>query len=148
MAAQDLGKLYDQDLYVWSCRNAQLLREGRYAEADMANIAEEIASLGNEQEHKLESQLERLILHLLKYQYQPSRRSRSWRVSIVNARIEVRRCLKRNPSLKSHVGSLLSDAYVDAVEGASAETGIAEKSFPANCPYTFQQMMDKNFLPE
>jgi hypothetical protein len=148
MTAQDLGKLYRDDLYVWSCRNAQLLRDGRYAEADMANVAEEIESLGNDQEHRLESQLEGLILHLLKYQYQPARRGRSWRVSIVNARIEIRRCLKRNPSLKSHIAGLLLDAYPDAVEGASAETGIAEKSFPADCPYTFQQMMDKGFLPE
>jgi hypothetical protein len=148
MAAQDLGKLYDEDLYIWSCRNAQLLREGRYEEADMANIAEEIESLGKEQVHGLESQLSRLLMHLLKYQFQPARRSRSWRVSIVNARIRITRYLRDNPSLKSRVGELVPDAYRDAVKAASVETGIPAKTFPLESSYTIQQMMDDEFLPE
>jgi hypothetical protein len=88
MAGQDLGKLYDEDLFVWACRNAQLLREGRFAEADVENIAEEIESLGKEQVHGLESQMARLLHHLLKHQYQPARRSRSWQLSLVNARTQ------------------------------------------------------------
>jgi hypothetical protein len=148
MAAQDLARLYDEDLYVWSCRNAQLLREGRYAEADMANIAEEIESLGKEQVHGLESQLSRLLMHLLKYQHQPSRRTRSWRVSIVNARIRISKYLRDNPSLKPQVGGLLPDAYRDAVKVASVETGLPANSFPSECPYPFEQVVDDDFLPE
>jgi hypothetical protein len=148
MAAQDLVRLYDQDLYVWSCRNAQLLREGRYAEADMANIAEEIESLGKEQVHGLENQLSRLLMHLLKYQHQPSRRSRSWRVSIVNARIRIGKYLRDNPSLKARLSELVPDAYKDAVKAASVQTDLPAKEFPPECPYTFEQMMDDEFLPE
>jgi hypothetical protein len=148
MAAHDLGELYDQDFYVWSCRNAQLLREGRYGEADMANIAEEIESLGKEQVHGLERQLLRLLMHLLKYGHQPSRRSRSWRVSMVNARIRIGRYLRDNPSLKPRICELLPDAYRDAVKAASVESGIPIEAFPPECPYTSAQILDDDFLPE
>jgi hypothetical protein len=148
MAARDIGRLYDEDLYVWACRNAQLLREGRYAEADMANIAEEIESLGKEQVHGLRSQIRRLLLHLLKYQYQPERRTRSWRGSIVDARAEVESFLKDNPSLRSRLDDLMPDAYEVARKRAAAETGLPKKSFPTDCPYSFQQMMDDDFPPE
>jgi hypothetical protein len=148
MAARDIGRLYDEDLYVWACRNAQLLREGRYAEADMANIAEEIESLGKEQVHGLESQITRLLHHLLKHQYQPSRRSRSWQLSVVNARIKIGRILRDNPSLKSRIGELMPDAYSAAVKQATVETGLPKQTFPLDCPYTFQQMMDDDFPPE
>jgi hypothetical protein len=114
----------------------------------MANIAEEIESLGKEQVHGLESQLSRLLMHLLKYEHQPSRRSRSWRVSMVNARIRIGRYLRDNPSLKPRVGELLPDAYRDAVKAASAESGIAINDFPPECPYTSAQIMDDEFLPE
>jgi hypothetical protein len=137
--------LYEQDLYVWSCCNVQLLREGRFAEADMEHVEEEIASCHNEQEHRLESQLARLLLHLVKYRYQPSRRSRSWQIPIVNARIKIRRYLRRNPGLKSHVAGLLLNAY-NARRKASVETGLPKETFPTECSCTLEQIMDDDFL--
>jgi len=148
MAGQDLGRLYDEDLFVWACRNAQLLREGRYAEADMENIAEEIESLGKEQVHRLHSQIRRLLHHLLKYQYQPGRRTRSWHLSLVNARIRIERILEENPSLKPRIHELAVGAYREAVREAIVETGLPKETFPAECPYTLQQIMDDEFLPE
>jgi hypothetical protein len=148
MAGQDLAKLYDEDLYVWSCRNAQLLREGRFAEADMENVAEEIESLGKEQVHGLESQIRRLLLHLLKYQFQPSRRTRSWHVSMVNARIKIDRILRENPSLRSRTGELMADTYAGARKLATVETDLPKNTFPLECPYTFDQILDDDFLPE
>jgi hypothetical protein len=152
MAAQDLAGIYDEDLdqglYVWSCRNAKLLREGRYTEADVANIAEEIESLGKEQVHGLGGQLSRLLMHLLKYQHQPLRRSRSSQVSIVNSRIRISRYLRDNPSLRLRIDELMPGAYQDAVKEASVQAGLPKQDFPAECPYTFQQVMDDDFLPE
>jgi Domain of unknown function DUF29 len=148
MAAQDLSRLYEEDLYVWSCRNAQLLREGRFAEADMGNIAEEIESLGKEQVHGLESQMARLLIQLLKYQYQPTRRSRSWQISAVSARIKIERILKENPNLKSRIGELMLDAYRGAARQAAVETRLPKETFPPECAYTFEQIMDDDFVPE
>jgi Domain of unknown function DUF29 len=142
------GQTLDEDLYVWACRNARLLREVRFAEADMENIAEEIESLGREQVHGLGSQIARLLFHLLKYQYQRSRRSRSGHGSIVNARIRIQRILKENPSLRPRADELLEEEYDGARKQASAETGLPKQAFPAECPYTFAQMMDDDFLPE
>jgi hypothetical protein len=148
MAGQDLAKLYDEDLYIWSCRNAQLLREGRFAEADMENIAEEIESLGKEQVHGLESQIRRLLLHLLKYQCQPARRTRNWQVSMVNARIKIEEILAENPSLRPRTLELVRKAYTGAVRQAAVETDLPKNTFPAECPYTFDQIIEDDFLPE
>src|SRR5437660_10075052 len=94
---------YDQDLYSWAAEQAALLRAGRIAEADVLNIAEEIDDVGNEQYDKLESALRIILIHLLKWDHQPERRSRSWRGSILAHRNHVRRVLRKNPGLKPHV---------------------------------------------
>src|SRR5262245_45371071 len=82
---------YDRDLYSWAVEQAALLRAGRVAEADVLNIAEEIDDVGNEQYDKLESALRVILLHLLKWDHQPERRSRSWWASIKVQRNHVRR---------------------------------------------------------
>src|SRR4051812_38578049 len=73
---------YDRDLYGWAVEQAALLRAGRLAEADVRNIAEEIDDVGNEQYDKLESALRIILIHLLKWDHQRERRSRSWQLSI------------------------------------------------------------------
>jgi Domain of unknown function DUF29 len=148
MAKKDPEALYKEDFSIWACRNAQLLREGRAAEADLPHIAEEIEDLGQERQHALASQIRRLLSHLLKYQFQPSERSRSWRGSIVSARVEIEWLLEHSPSLKAEIRSLTQSEYARAVRQASAETGLPKQSFPGNCPYTLQQIMDEEFLPD
>jgi hypothetical protein len=148
MADGNLGKLYEEDFSLWACRNAQLLREGRVAEADLAHIAEEIEDLGEEREHSLASQIRRLLLHLLKYQFQPERRSRSWRGTIVNARVEIEWIFEHSPSLRSRAEGVIEGEYLRAAKQAAAETGLPREGFSASCPYTFEQIVDDNFLPE
>ncbi|MBV8732141.1 MAG: DUF29 domain-containing protein [Acidobacteriia bacterium] len=143
-----LANLYEEDFSVWACRNAQLLREGRIAEADLEHIAEEMEDLGKEREHSLASQVRRLLAHLLKYQHQPSHRSRSWLGFIANARAEIEWVLEHSPSLKSSMHVMLESEYPRAIRQVSAETGIPRESFPPECPYTFQQIMQDDFLPE
>src|SRR5712691_479741 len=94
---------YDRDLYSWAVEQAELLRAGRIAEADALNIAEELDDVGNEQYDKLESALRIILLHLLKWEHQPKRRSRSWYLSILVQRKHVLRVLRKNPGLKSLV---------------------------------------------
>jgi hypothetical protein len=92
--------LYDRDLYTWCMDQAALLRAGRLDSVDLANVAEEIESLGKEQENALESNLRVLLLHLLKWRYQPGRRTRSWNGTIVRERGNYERRLGKNPGLK------------------------------------------------
>src|SRR6201986_5391756 len=102
---------YERDLYGWAAEQAALLRTGRIAEADAHNIAEELDDVGSEQYDKLESALRLILLHLLKWDHQPERRSRSWWASITVQRNQVRRVLRKNPGLKPHVKTATADAY-------------------------------------
>ena len=91
--------LHDNDFYAWSLDQAALLRVGRVGEADLATIAEEIESMGKTEKRELVSRLTVLLLHLLKWERQPTGRSKSWRLSIANARDEIADLLDDNSSL-------------------------------------------------
>src|SRR5258708_3757266 len=100
---------YDQDLYGWAIEQAALLRAGKIAEADARNIAEELDDVGNEQYDKLESALRLILLHLLKWDHQPERRSRSWRQSIEVQRNHFHKVLRKNPGLKPLVDEAIAE---------------------------------------
>lgn len=144
----ELAIEYEQDFYSWLCHNVRLLREGRLSEADVENIAEELDGMSKSQQRELISRLKILFAHLLKWQFQPDRRSSSWKGTIVEQRSQIRQLLKISPSLKNRVNEKIADAYEDAVEYASLETGIPESDFPKACPYIFDQALDKNFYPD
>jgi hypothetical protein len=146
-AKGDLAALYDRDFYAWSQRASELLRKGCFEEADIEHVAEEIEDMGKERQHTLKSQTRRLLLHLLKWQFQPERRSRSWRVSNGNVRVEISDVLEENPSLRPSTPELPCAVYRQAVELVELQTGLARSTFPDGCPYTFGQMMDRDFLP-
>src|SRR5271169_2555620 len=114
----------EADLYSWAVRQAELLRAGRLSEIDPVAIAEEIDDVGEEQYDKLESALRVLMLHLLKWDHQPERRSRSWTLSILEHRRRARRQLLRSPGLKSELDDALTAAYEDARLEAASETGL------------------------
>jgi Domain of unknown function DUF29 len=93
----------DADLYSWARRQAGLLRAGRLSEIDPAAIAEEIDDVGEEQYHRLESALRVLMLHLLKWDHQPDKRSRSWTITVREQRRRVGRQLRKNPGLETRL---------------------------------------------
>ncbi|MDG6095731.1 DUF29 domain-containing protein [Acetobacter sp. AN02] len=140
--------LYDRDFYAWANEQAGLLRAGKLAQADIDHIAEEIESMGKTEKRELISRLTVLLLHMLKWEFQPARRGASWEVSIGTQRRAIARHMADNPSLKAKLPEAIEDAYVDARSEAYAETGLAKASFPSTCPWTFEQMMDENFWPE
>ncbi len=141
-------RLYDRDFYAWANQQAGLLRAGRLDEADIEHIAEEIESLGNNEKRELVSRLRVLLLHLLKWHYQPVRGGASWRATIRVQRRDLADHMEDNPSLKSMVPEAVERAYGNAVIEAGAETGLPEATFPQSCPWSFEQMMDPNFFPE
>jgi hypothetical protein len=142
------NQLYDRDFYAWANEQADLLRAGRLSEADIENIAEEIESLGKSEKRELISRLTVLLVHLLKWQYQPVLRSRSWRLTLEEQRNRIEDHLVDNPSLKSSLGVTIGAAHRDAILGAARETGLERSTFPTTCPWSFEQIMDSNFLPE
>jgi hypothetical protein len=133
----------EADLYSWAVRQAELLRAGRLTEIDAAAIAEEIDDVGEEQYDKLESALRVLMLHLLKWDHQPDMRSRSWTASVREQRRRVLRQLRKNPGLRSRLDEALGDAYEDARDEASAETGLPLSLFPVHRPFEYAEIMER-----
>jgi hypothetical protein len=140
-------ELYELDFFEWTQRNAELLSQGCFESADIPHIAEELADLGKRDRRETESFLRRLIAHLLKWQTQPVKRSSSWRSSIDDSRQQLEDIFKQSPSLRRHASLSIADLYPRARRTASIETKLPLKAFPAECPYSFDQLMDDDFLP-
>jgi len=142
------NSLYDTDFYAWTCQQAELLRKGKITEADLNNIAEEIEDMGKNLKRELENRLKVLLIHLLKWQYQPSHRGNSWRYSIEEQRAELIDHIKDNSSLKHKLPEAIERGYRYALTGAAKETGLSKNIFPELCPWTFEQAIDNEFWPE
>jgi len=138
---------YEQDFYAWTQRTAELLRAGRFAEADIEHVAEEIEDMGRRDLRELNSRVKVLMTHLLKWQTQPKRRSRSWAATIATQRDELDGLLAQSPSLRPRLAGGLESNYHQAVKLAAAETGLGKEAFPASCPYRVEQLLDDDFLP-
>jgi hypothetical protein len=136
---------YMRDFYSWLMEQARLVREGRWEAIDRENLAEEIESLGREQFNKLESALRVLLTHILKWDHQPARRSRSWALSIDAQRIEVEDVLSDNPGLKPRIAEAIARGYRRARIEAAKETGLEESEFPETCRYSFDDLMSREF---
>lgn len=137
---------YMRDFYSWLMEQARHVREGRWDAVDRENVAEEIESLGREQFNKLESALRVLILHILKWDHQPSLRSRSWLLSIEAQRLEIEDVLSDNPGLKPRTAEAIARAYRKARVETAKETGLDTATFPDTCPYSFDTMMSRKFV--
>ena len=141
------ASLYERDFYAWANEQAALLRAGNLTAADIEHIAEEIESMGKTEKRELVSRLSVLLMHLLKWQFQPERRSRSWRSTVTIQRHALADHLADNPSLKSVLNQALARAYQDARLGAIGETDLPESLFPSECPWSFERLMNEEFWP-
>ena len=129
-------------------RTAQLLRERRWHEIDLEHLIEEIEDLGKSERRGIASQLTRLLLHLLKWQYQPQRRSDSWLDSITDARTQIELALEDSPSLKNYPAQQLEQSYERACRQAAKQTGMPLSVFPQECPYSLELVLEEGWLPE
>lgn len=134
---------FERDFYSWLMEQARFVRAGRWSAIDRDNLAEEIESLGREQFSKLESVLRVLLLHLLKWDHQPERRSRSWELSISTQRVEVDDVLGDNPGLRPRIPEAMTRAYRKARLDAAKETGLDEDVFLESCSYSFEEAMTR-----
>ncbi len=128
-----MSNSYQSDFYGWAVEQARLLRAGRLGEADIANIAEEIESMGRSEKRELVNRLAVLLAHLLKWQFQPGLRGNSWRLTIIEQRLRLAAHLKDNPSLRPYLPEAFGDAWRLAAVMAERETGLA--SLPRSPAY-------------
>jgi len=137
--------LYDTDFVEWIEHTATLLRQGRFDELDLENVAEEIECLGRNERVAVKVQLRRMLRELVKQRIQPERGGASWRVSIHDARAEIRSRFKHSPSLRRYAEENLQEIYASAVKDALFETGLTERAgeaIPAECPYTLNDLLE------
>lgn len=140
--------LYDQDVYLWSQEQAALLREGAWQDVDIANVIEEIESVGINLRQALGGRLYCLLIHLLTWRYQPARRSRSWEQTILHRRDAIDRLCSKSPSLVGTITPEVQEEYPRARRRASQETRLPLGTFPAACPWETEQLLDPDFWPE
>jgi len=139
---------YQTDFYGWTVEQAELLKAGHWQEVDIANLIEEVESMGRSEKRSLESRLIVLLTHLLKWHYQPVRRSKSWELTIKGQRVNCLDVLDDNPSLKSKLDELFIKSYYRAKLEAAKETGLDEDFFPEECPYSLDQALDNKYYPD
>jgi len=142
--------LYDTDFYAWTQQQAALLRDQKAQALDYANLAEEVESLGKSQQNALESRLEVVLTHLLKWRYCPTlpEARRGWRLTIREQRRRLARLLHQNPSLRPPVPEVIAESYPHARLMAIDDTEEPSTTFPETCPWTSEQILDAEFWPE
>jgi len=139
---------YKTDFYSWTQEQAKLLQQHNFSEIDVQHLVEELFLMGARERRELMSRFRLLMMHLLKWRYQPAYRGRSWALTIKNQRDELAIHLRENPGLKSTLEGVITDAYRLARRDAEKESGLAEHLFPEQNPWRIEQLMDSEFFPE
>ena len=140
--------LYEKDFYAWTQEQVSLLKTQQWERLDAANLIEEIEALGRKERQELRNRLGVLLGHLLKWQFQPEKRSNSWLGTIREQRIQIKLLLQDSPSLKPYLEEIFLAAYELGLALSIRETQMGEQVFPEVCPYTSEQTMSDEFLPE
>jgi hypothetical protein len=153
----NLSLMYQEDFLAWIEGTAQLLRQGKFDELDIENLIEEVEDLGKRDKRELESNLFILLTHLLKWQYQPDRRSypdsnhewyeNSWARTISEHRDRIQRALRDSPSLQKVIRESLTDCYAKSRKDAARQTGLGIEVFPEVCKYSEAEILDDDFWP-
>ena len=142
-----MSNLYDKDFYGWTQEQIELLRQKKLMQLDIANLIEEIESLGRQERRELLNRLVVLLHHLLKWEFQPANRSRSWEATLKIQRLEVAKLLEQNPSLRPYMSDAIAEAYQRSILEVYGETDIPIENLPPACPYSFEQISDRDFFP-
>lgn len=137
---------YEQDFYGWTQWQVQVIANRQVSELDWQNLQEEVQALGRQEYRELVSRITVLLGHLLKWQYQPENRSRSWFLTIREQRRAISRHFYRNPSLKSRIIDALEDGFEAGVDLALRETNLPLRTFPEKCPYNFEEAIADGFI--
>jgi hypothetical protein len=140
--------LYERDFYLWLQTTVNQLRNRLFSEVDLHNLIEEIESMGKSERQALQSNLQILLMHLLKYKYQSEKRSNSWRFTILEHRDRLEIALEDSPSLKPYLLEVFEKCYSKARRKAATETGLDINTFPARSPFTLEETLNSDYLPK
>jgi hypothetical protein len=144
---QENAQLYARDYYLWIQKTAELLEQEKFNEIDLTNLIEEIEDMGRSEKRAIASNLRILLMHLLKYQYQPQRQTNSWLFTIREHRKRLRDSFKNSPSLKKYYEDIFAESYRDARELAADETSFQIDTFPETSPFTPENALNPDYLP-
>jgi Domain of unknown function DUF29 len=133
--------LYDQDLLAWAEQQAAQLRAGQLDRLDVGHLIDELDDMAGSLRRELKSRLRVLLAHLLKWQFQPRRRSRSWAATIAGQRAQIEDLLEESPSLRGELEAMTRAAWPQALKLAVIETGLSRQSFPADLPYDLSHIL-------
>jgi hypothetical protein len=139
---------YEEDFYAWTLEQAKLLRSGEFSRIDALNVAEEIESVGRRDRRELADRLENLSVELLKWRSQPGARCGNWQSAILQERFEIEHIVEDSPSLRQFAADCLAEAYSNARERVIETMGLLQPDFPADCPFTLDQVLSHSFVPE
>jgi hypothetical protein len=140
--------LYEQDFCLWAETMANLLKTRRLSQLDCEKLIQEIEDMSGREKNALESNLEILLIHLLKWQYQPNKRTNSWYRSIVEHRKRIHKAFRNSPSLKRYFDEILPNVYQDSRKMASVETMLDVQNFPLENPFSREEILNPDFPPE
>ncbi len=143
-----LKEIYEKDFNMWLETTAILLKEKKFNDLDLDNLIAEIEAMGKNNKRELKSRLIVLIMHLLKCQYQPQKKSKSWIKTILEQRREIKFLLEDNPSLKPQIQEIIINYYAVARKEASQETNLNLSIFPNNNPFALEEILDEDFFPD
>lgn len=139
--------LYESDFALWIDQQVELLRSRKFEQIDLENLIEEIECMGSNLRRELRSRIENIVMHLLKCQYQPEHKSGSWLGTLREQRARIADLIEANPSLRRFMESYTATSYKAAVERAVSETGLERNTFPQQCPYGADDILDPDFVP-
>lgn len=146
MVTNKLTVRYEEDFNLWTEQMVELLRARRFEELDIDNLLDELESMSKRDKREIVSRLKLILMHLLKWSYQPDQRGASWETTIRNNREEIIQILRDSPSLKSYVATVLEQAYASARKNAASETGLLIGEFPEKCPFAIAELLNEDFI--
>ena len=146
--AQPTSSLYEEDYHLWLMNTIHQLQNGKLAEVDMVNLVEELEAMVRSEKKAIRSNLRILLMHLLKYKYQSEKRTNSWLFTIREHRKRLRDDFKNSPSLKRYFREVFEECYQDARELAADETGLTIDTFPVESPFSQEETLNPDYLPE
>lgn len=141
------NSLYERDFFAWTQQQAKLIKEKAFNKLDLLHLQEELHLMGASERRELSHRLEILLMHLLKWKYQPSRQCKSWERTIKIQRLDLIDHLDQNPSLKAQTQEYIAKVYEKALIMAAEETGLEEKTFPGKCDWSIEEILNNNFFP-
>ena len=140
--------LYETDFNLWIEQTVKQLKNGQIQDLDIENLIEEVQSMGSNDKREIKSRLIVLIMHLLKYKYQPKKKTKSWTSTIITQRNELELVLEDSPSLNLFLKENISECYQKARKNAARETKLPLTTFPLECPFTPEQIIDSDYFPD